>query len=191
MASRENSKKPPYGSRHAPVSNSMAGFDSQFSDLAYSACPPKRLRTNSGGKHTPINANKMKTPLKFDYRNNKMNEKIIPTKAQESGSNCYQKYISKPILPSQLEVPQVKKDDAFSQDDDWGEDGCDALLLAASQMEAPQSNRDNENNEEELLAMTALLEDDDFGLDDIADLEAAVEKHEEAERLNQTITVFL
>merc|ERR1719466_741600 len=38
--------------------------------------------------------------------------------------------------------------------------------------------------------MTAMLEDDDFGLEDVAGLEAAAAEMEQEERLNQTVTVF-
>jgi len=179
------------GAVRNPTSNNRSGFESQFSDLAWSANPPssKRPRTNTGGKQNFNTAVKNKTPLKFDFRSTKTTS-IIPAAGGPSVTS-HPRYVSKPVLASQIAAQQNGQADGWnSQVDDWGEDGDDALLLAASQMVEPVSGAVGPS-EEELLAMTAMLEDDDFGLEDVACLEAAAEEMEqEEERLNQTITVF-
>jgi len=190
MAYRGSSRNPPVSKKPTSFSNSnLSGFETQFSDLAeYSACPPKRQRTNTGSKQNFNNAAKSKTPLKFDFRSSRGVEKIVPPAGPSFTSNN-QRYVSKPVLPSQAK-PQVAPEPTPTlgvSQDDWGDDGDDALLLAASQMAEPESNK---IDDAELLAMTAMLEDDDFGLDDVACLEAAVIEADEEERLNQTVTVF-
>lgn len=188
-------RNPPPNKKPPPFTSNQSGFESQFSDLsAFSACPPssKRPRTNTGGRQNFNTAAKNKTPLKFDFRSTKTNDnKIIPP-AVPSSSTSHQRYVSKPVLASQMPTPKQQQGpvDGFDDSqDDWGEDGDDALLLAASQMVEPVAAK-AETNEEELLAMTAMLEDDDFGLDDVAGLEAAALEMEQEERLNQTVTVF-
>lgn len=185
-------KNPMPNKKPVPFPSNQSGFESQFSDLAFSACPPssKRPRTNTGGRQNFNNAAKNKTPLKFDFRSTKTNDNTIIPPPAPAAPTSHQRYVSKPVLASQMGGQQQQQAPitGFSQDD-WGEDGDDALLLAASQMVEPVAPKE-ETNEEELLAMTAMLEDDDFGLDDVAGLEAAALEMEQEERLNQTVTVF-
>ena len=179
-------RNPPPNKKPPPFTSNQSGFESQFSDLsAFSACPPssKRPRTNTGGRQNINTAAKNKTPLKFDFRSTKTNDnKIIPP-AVPSSSTSHQRYVSKPVLASQMPTPKQQQGpvDGFDDSqDDWGEDGDDALLLAASQMVEPVAAK-AETNEEELLAMTAMLEDDDFGLDDVPGLEPAALEIEQGE----------
>ena len=142
------------GAVRNPTSNNRSGFESQFSDLAWSANPPssKRPRTNTGGKQNFNTAVKNKTPLKFDFRSTKTTS-IIPAAGGPSVTS-HPRYVSKPVLASQIAAQQNGQADGWnSQVDDWGEDGDDALLLAASQMVEPVSGAVGPS-EEELLAMT-------------------------------------
>ena len=91
--------------------------------------------------------------------------------------------MGKPQLVSQAAAPAEE-----AEEEDWGDDGCDMdLMVAASQLDQPVPAKPAAN-EEDLLAMTALMGDDDFNLEDMEAAEG--EGVVEAERLNQTMTVF-
>ena len=123
-----NSNKRPLGQSPGRQQGG-SGFESQFSELASfqaDAQQPtsKRQRTNTGSSRI--------SPLKFD--NNKF--QIVATggsSTRQVASNTGPKFISKPILPSQ-KISQVKE--TANDDDLWGDDGdgCEDLLLAASQV---------------------------------------------------------
>ena len=130
-SSNTNSNKRPLGQ-----SPGGSGFESQFSELASFQAdvqqPNKRQRTNTGGRSGP---NSRISPLKFD--NNKVAGKfqVVPTSCPSTrpvASNAGTKFISKPILPSQ-KISQIKE---AENEDLWGDDddGCEDLLLAASQV---------------------------------------------------------
>ena len=184
-----------------PTSNSnQSGFESQFSDLAYSACPPssKRPRTSTGGKQNFNSAAKNKTPLKFDFKSTKINDnKIIPV-AAPSVSTSNQRYISKPVLASQAVHAQLQQDLVTDVgDDDWADDDEDDLLCVALSQVDP-SPGDNPSNiaatDQDLWDIASQLEDDDDVFDDatLAGIDANVAAHEEdkEDRLNQTVTNF-
>jgi len=174
------------------------GFDAGFSDLTMSACPPSTKRPRVGGPAKPTTPKKSglaKAPLKFDFKSVKA----------EASAPAAPRYVCKPVLASQLpprplDKEPVASDDWGSDDNDlliaasqaesaWTFDGCDDdLLFAASQMAETEDPFNKKVEEEELLAMTALLEED-FGLDDL-DMEEEFNAPKEEERLHQTMTIF-
>jgi len=184
-----------------PASNSnQSGFESQFSDLAFSACPPsnKRPRTNTGGRQNFNSATKNKTPLKFDFRSTKTNDdKIIPV-VKPSVNTTNQRYISKPVLASQAIHAHLQQDPVTQAgDDDWADDDEDDLLCVVLSQVDP-SPGDNPSNiaatDQDLWDITSQLDDDDDVFDDatLAGIDANVAAHEEdkEDRLNQTVTNF-
>ena len=108
--------------------------------------------------------------------------------------NAGPKFISKPILPSQHGLSTVKADgdgDAL----DWGDED-DADLLAASQgqglsLHTPRVAADPAVLDDDLNAMSRLIDDEDFNIDDFDESTAANAGNLNQElRLNQTLTVF-
>jgi len=166
-----------------PGSKPGSGFESQFAELAsYNSPSTKRQRTNSGtgggvkiggvGSSSRLSlAASRKSPLKFDFKSTRKGtvNSLQPPSAEPSP-----KVIFRPLLPSQKVAPAPVPppiDDLWGDDDD----GCDDLLLAVSQSINPGDDRfDDIPDEEELAAMSAMMEDDDF--DDFEPPKPLVEK---------------
>jgi len=113
---------------------------------------------------------------------------------KQSIQNPGPKFISKPILPSQHGLSTVKADgdgDAL----DWGDED-DADLLAASQgqglsLHTPKVAADPAVLDDDLNAISRLIDDEDFNIDDFDESTAAdAGKQNQELRLNQTLTVF-
>ena len=148
-----------------------SGFESQFAELAsYNSPSTKRQRTNSGtgggvkiggvGSSSRLSsAASRKSPLKFDFKSTR---KATDNSLQPPSADPSPKVIFRPLLPSQKVAPAPVPppiDDLWGDDDD----GCDDLLLAVSQSINPGDDRfDDIPDEEELAAMSAMMEDDDF-----------------------------
>ena len=156
------------------VARGTSGFDSQFSDLAQMAAAgppsakkprvPSSVRPGAGAQGSRGAGARGAAPLQFTF-----SSRALP---QDGGGS---KWVARPQLVSQ----------APPAEDDWGEDGEDAeLLVAASQADLALPPAPSQVDQEDLLAMTALMGDDDFDLEDME------EDGSEAERLNQTVTVF-
>ena len=173
-----NGSKRPIPSPTTSSSKPGSGFESQFAELAsFNSPSTKRQRTNSGagggvkpgsgpGSRLSL-ASSRKSPLKFDFKSTK---KLPLAPVQEPSAGPSPKVIPRPRLPSQkVTQPPVHP----PSDDLWGDDddGCEDLLLAVSQSVNPEDRIDDVPDEEELLAMTAMMEADDFDFDEPPEVE--------------------
>ena len=158
-----------------PGSRPASGFESQFAELAsYNSPSTKRQRTHSGAgggvKTGPGTSSRLslaasrKSPLKFDFKSTKRTP-VSLSAVQQPSAGPSPKVIPRPRLPSQKTTqPPVPP----PSDDLWGDDddGCDDLLLAVSQSINPGDDQiEDIPDEEELAAMSAMMEDDDFDFD--------------------------
>ena len=147
-------------------------FDAQFADFSpYSKTPPvnKRQRTGTGGRQFTF-----KTGV-----SRPQSDRIIPAGGFKPPS-------PKPryVVPGPSEGEEKKENDLEL---DWGEDDA-ALLCAISQVEEEGNKQEEKVSEEDLQAMTLLLQDDDE-FEDILKLPPKP-PGPEIERLNQKMAVF-
>ena len=171
-----NGSKRPIPSPNTSSSKPGSGFESQFAELAsYNSPSTKRQRTSSGtgGGVKPgpgpsssrlSLASSRKSPLKFDFKSTKKLP-LAPVQEPSASAGPSPKLIPRPRLPSQKGTqPPVHP----PSDDLWGNDGddCEDLLLAVSQSVNPEDIIEDVPDEEELLAMTAMMEEDDFDFDE-------------------------